>query len=428
MYFKQAINGIFTFIILTLSILLSSNIALAQEDDGNVWNDFKLGSSDDPSANIDERLIPITAGPFELGGFFRFNLTDKDWDKNYDTSGELELDVVGINVNLRNTGPIIGSFQYRFYDPTNGGDYDYHFMHHGWLGYKFDDDNTIKVGVHQVPFGVDAFASNSWFFQLPYYVGLEDDYDAGIKYKHTIGNWSHEMAYYLCDEGQYYGESRDSARYSYDVVKSTPGWFGEEANNEERNQFNYRISYQMEHSESWTSIIGSSLQYSQIHNTVNGKDGNHYAAAAHINSSYGPYNLKAEVIRYEYSLKNSASEGDGSYVVMGAYDYPYRVASRANLYCIGINRSFNVNWGLISNITVYNDYTFMDKDNSSFSDTQHNVTGFSMSIGRIITYFDVLVGKNHPWAGPGWSDSLAAGDGDMSDWYTRVNLNVGYYF
>ncbi len=424
MFAKQTVKGTFTVTLIGIAALMLCQVVKAESEGGseeNVWNTFKLGSTDDSSANLDERLIPVQAGPFVFGGFARFNLTDKDWDTNYDSKGEFEFDVVGVNVNLKNAGPWIGSFQYRFYEPTNGGDQFYHFMHHGWLGYQIDEDNSVKVGVNQVPFGVTPFASNNWFFQLPYYVGLEDDYDLGIKFKHVDGAWCQELAYYACDEGQYYGDSRDSARYSYDVVKT------DSASNEERNQFNYRIAYTCEHNEDWTSEIGGSLEYSQIYNDETDENGNHYAAAVHVNSSFGDYNVKAEAIRYEYDLKNPDGV-DGSYVVMGAYDAPYNVASRANIYCVGINRSFDVNWGPITNVTIYNDYSIMAKDADGFSDTQHNVTGFSMTAGRFVTYFDVLLGRNQPWASKRWTDSLAAGDGADTDWYTRVNLNVGYYF
>ena len=408
------------FVVLAMLVFtFTSSIVNAEEASGDsVWNQFKLGSTDDPDANIDERLIPIQAGPFDIGGFVRFNFTDKDWDKNYDSAGEFEFDTVGVNVDLTNAGPFTGSFQYRFYEPTNGGDAFYSFMHHGWLGYQIDEDNEVQAGVHQVPFGITGFASHNWFFQIPYYVGLEDDYDLGVKYIHEDGDFTHEFAYYLCDEGQYYGDSRDSARYSYDVVKSGT------SDDEERNQLNYRVVYDMEHSDNWSSAIGASLQYSQIHNVQTDGDGNHYALAAHIDSNYGPYNVKAEAIRYEYSL----AEASDGYVVMGAYDYPYNVASRANIYCLGVSRSFDVQWGPVTNVTLYNDYSIVDKDESDFGNTQHNVTGFSFTAGRFVSYFDVLVGRNHPWAGPGWTDSLAKGDGAASDWYTRVNLNVGYYF
>ena len=396
-----------------ISTVIFVNSGFAQEEvsspEGSVWSQFKLGSNDSPDACLDEKLLPIQAGPFDIGGFIRYNFTHKDWD-NASPHGEFQFDVVGVNVDLKNTGALSGSFQYRYYEPKDGGDYYYHFMHHGWLGYDLSDEDTVTVGVHQVPFGVTPFASHNWFFQLPYYVGLEDDYDLGVKYRKQSGNWTHELAYYLCDEGQYFGESRDSSRYSYDVVKSSASYGSEEANNEERNQLNYRIAYNFEHNENWHSELGASLQYSQIHNVANGEDGNHYAAAVHVNSNMGPYNLKAEVMRYEYSLKNSDNEGDGSYVVMGAYDYPYRVASRANIYVAGISRSFDVNWGPFTDITVYNDYSIMIKDHAGFDDTQH------------------IVGKNQPWAGHSWNDSLASGDANDKSWNTRFNVNFGYYF
>lgn len=55
-------------------------------------------------------------------------------------------------------------------------------LKHGWLGYRFNDYNQLQVGLTTVPFGIQPYTSNSYFFNINYYVGLEDDADMGIKY------------------------------------------------------------------------------------------------------------------------------------------------------------------------------------------------------------------------------------------------------
>merc|ERR1711879_1036317 len=79
-------------------------------------------------------------------------------------------------------GGIDLSFEYRFY-PTFGT----HFIHHGFLGYEFSENVYMELGVTQVPFGITTYASHSWWFQGPYYVGLEDDYDMGINFDIKTG-------------------------------------------------------------------------------------------------------------------------------------------------------------------------------------------------------------------------------------------------
>jgi hypothetical protein len=40
----------------------------------------------------------------------------------------------------------------------------------------------MKLGVSQVPFVIPGFASHYWWFQIPYYLGLEDDYEMGLSF------------------------------------------------------------------------------------------------------------------------------------------------------------------------------------------------------------------------------------------------------
>jgi hypothetical protein len=50
-----------------------------------------------------------------------------------------------------------------------------------------------------------------------------------------------------------------------------------------------------------------------------------------------------------------------------------------------------------------------------------------ITAGSVYTYVDVAMGQNHPWLGPNYGTSLAAGTPDANMW-TRFNINMGYYF
>jgi hypothetical protein len=94
---------------------------------------------------------------------------------------------------------------------------------------------------------------------------------------------------------------------------------------------------------------------------------------------------------------------------------------------VGIAYSLPVLLGRVSNLTFYNDYSLLSKDNASFSNTRQNVLGMAITAGKFYIYVDMATGKNHPWLGGDWANGLAAGvAGD--DWHTRFNINVGYYF
>lgn len=367
---------------------------------------------------IDEKLLPVQAGPFDIGGAFRFNYSYRSWSSDYQEGGEFDLDTIRTNIDLKGTEPWIGSLEYRYYR-TRGGD-SYNMLHHGWIGYMFNDEEQIQAGVQQVPFGILPYASHNWFFQLPYYLGLEDDYDLGFKYIKDVHPWNFQFAYYPGSEGDWNGHSKDSARYSYDVVET------DTSANKEKHQFNSRIAYTIDHSpEDWTEF-GISAQYGLIPNGDTDQTGDHYAIGLHMDGYYGPWNAKLEAIRYDYNLDNPAGMSD-SYVDMGAYDAPYRVAAAGTLLCAGISREVPVNWGPIEKVTFYNDYSILLKDPSSYPNSQQNVLGMSIQAGRWFTYVDLAIGQRQPWMGGTWNDALADG-GEADAWRTRFNINVGYYF
>ncbi len=362
----------------------------------------------DGNAQIDK----LDIGPFRLGGAARANVFHKDWNH----SDRLELDTLRLNLEFE-WEKFIGSAEYRYYYYQDSHQ-DTHMLHHGWLGYRFSEEDEIQLGIHQVPFGIIPYASHNWFFQLPYYVGLEDDYDLGAKYNHQDDNWNLQLAYYALDEGHYHGESSDSARYSYDLVVE------DDDTNEEKNQFNLRYAYTWTHSDNHSTELGASLQYGKVYNRTTHDNGNQYAGALHLNEKWTQWNVMLELVRYEYSLRNPAGMNE-DYVLMGAYDFPYQVASSASIYTAGISRTFPLDNAMVDSVTLYDDFSFMDKDENNYFDSWQNVVGASVSAGNFFIYFDLASGRNHAWIGPDWTEAFSAGGDD--EWHTRFNINIGFY-
>lgn len=358
-----------------------------------------------------------------LGFALRFNAFYKDWNPAHSYGVRFDMFRISFNETWHK---FQWSGAYRFY---NG----YSFEHHGWMGYNFTTNMHLQVGIQQVPFGILPYASHNYFFQLPYYVGLEDDYDLGFKWDQRTGPWRFTAAYYPRSEPPGFGHSVDSARYSYDVVKTSgeladPDHPGQTLTREnvERNQFNLRIARTWNYSKTTRVIVGLSALAGQIYNERLSQNGQHWAAAAHLNGYYGRWNLKVEAIRYEYHQKLVAG-ADGRYVVMGAYDAPYRVASKGNLYVAGVSYTWPVNWGLLKTVTFYEDYSYLQKDEPGYADTQQNVLGALISMPKVYIYLDIASGKNHPWLGNDYSGGLAEGSAS-DDWHTRFNANFGVYF
>jgi hypothetical protein len=395
---------------------------------GVVQEDTVCPSCGLPEESTEEEAVePEPEEPeLEIGGALRYNLQYKDWlrgDFELPRVGDFEFDTFRLNADGE-YGDLLFSAEYRFYA-------GYQMIHHGWVGYGFSDDLALQVGVNKVPFGPLPFASHNWFFQLPYYVGLEDDYDAGVKAIYEPGPWDLRLAFYKNDEGNYTGSSLASARYSYDVVPTTVDELGyagleEPRFNEEVNQLNGRLTYDWSFADEGDAEIGLSGQWGQLYNALTDEFGSHWASSIHVDATYDRWNLKAEAIRYELHPENPLGI-DRRFVVMGAYDAPYKVASEANLYLAGLAYTVPVEWGPISAVQFYNDYTYMAKSEAGYEDTQQNVLGSLISAGPLYIYLDVASGKNHPWLGPDYGIALAEG-GVEDEWNTRFNVNIGYYF
>ncbi len=193
------------------------------------------------TAMAPEANASFNIGPLKIGGAIRANYINGDYTdtgsggpQRGGHGGNFELDTFRVNVDFKQDN-WVGKAEYRWY---NG----YNFLHTGWIGYNFSDNSQVQVGLNRVPFGVGPYGpSNSWFFDQHYYVGLSDDMDMGVKYTTKFGKLALDLAYYGMDEPDFNGHSKESARYSYDIVDNG----GEYSHYEERNQFNVRAIYSL---------------------------------------------------------------------------------------------------------------------------------------------------------------------------------------
>jgi hypothetical protein len=373
-----------------------------------------------------------------VGGAIRYNMILTSYESDIDaSSSQFTWDTWRINVLYDNPGGIGLNFEYRFY-PTFGT----HFIKQGWLDYNIDDDTEIQLGVTQVPFGNIQYNSNNWWFSLPYYVGLEDDHDMGIKLikKTETMEWHAAYFFQAAPEGPVFGQSNfgvgGSGRYSYDVIPEG------NASLTERNQFNLRGAYQFDNGEA-----GASVQYGRLYNTANDVFDSQFAIALHADYNMGGFNIKPQLLYYGMDAADDAGD-ELSTVFMGAYGIPYEVSTNAWIATLGLSYSYDVDWGPVTNINFYNDFSYMQNTtgegtttratgdqltlDDNFQPTIQNITGFLVTAGPVFTYFDIAQGVNHPWltdqfgvgVGPGHED-LGVGD---SQYNIRFNINIGFYF
>ncbi len=377
---------------------------------------------------------------FEFGGAMRFNLLSTNYEN---PANKLNTQFTWDTWRLNVDGSVSGidlSFEYRFY-PTFGS----HFIQHGFLGYAFSDNLYMELGVTQVPFGITSYASHSWWFQGPYYVGLEDDYDMGINFDITpTDKLEINLSYFRQaePEGPKFGGdvtfgNAGSGRYSYDIVPGTGAYVADNgkiisasASLRELDQFNARVAFDIV--EGWQ--VGASAQVGGIYNSVLEESEIGTAFAGHVVGNFGKLNLKAEYIRYNYKAKSDDGQ-ELDVLQMGAYGYEYfggegytgGVATQANMYVVGLAYTIPVDFGPVTSVQPYFDYTMIDKINKEFYDTQHLIPGFLISAGAVYTYVDYAMGKNQPWLTSSFGKGLGSGVKDP-DWNRRLNINIGYYF
>ena len=347
-----------------------------------------------------------------LGGALRFNFGYRDWsESDKDRLGTAAFDTFRLNLD-GSVNDVLLSAEFRWYRYQQ-------VLHHGWMGYQFTDHWQGQLGVSRVPFGIQPYASHSFWFGLPYYVGLEDDYDNGVKLLYDHDGFNFAAAFYKSDE---WG-SGTNERYSYDVVTNAD----KNQYNEESNQGNVQLRYTLDHA-GGTTEVGASGQVGQLYNTQTQENGYHWAAAAHTNTFWGRWNLMLEAGRYAYHPENPADVPD-DVVRMGAYADDFDVAAEANFYVANLAYEIPVTWGPLSKVTVYENYSRIAKDASGFEDSELNVVGAMFSADPLYIYTDVIAGRNMPYQGPQSADRLlgAAGTGD-DGWHTRLNINAGYYF
>jgi hypothetical protein len=336
--------------------------------------------------------------------------------------GDLRFSVLRIGARASYGGFRL-DFEYRIYP-------FYQFLRHGFVAYDFNEKLSVDIGVSRVPFGLLPFASNSWFFGLPYYVGLEDDADFGMRVHYQPGAWDLWLAFYKNSEGSYFGHSRDSARFSYDAVQAsaeelTGSGISAERNDRETNTGVARVAYTWR-AQDFSLELGGSGRVGTLEDLATHGRSVNWAASPHALLSYHRVELGLEGIIYRFTPH--AQEGDDRRLVaMGAFDAPYAVASRGYLLVANLAWSHDLTWGPIELVRIYADTGQLWKSASSFRTTRQLVLGGYLLAGPVHLSVDAALGKHHPWVGPDYAAALGAG-GASSRWHRWINVNVGFAY
>ena len=354
--------------------------------------------------------------PIKIGGAIGVNLLYGDYDDlRGEGVGDVRLDVFRLNADLDYQN-VIGRVEYRWYE-------GYNMFHTAWLGYDWGSSRTLKAGIVRVPFGPTAYGvSSSYFFDQHYYVGLTDDMDLGIRWSGAFDKLALDVGYFPSSEFHTYGDSLESSRYAYDVVRRrTDG----ENGFEEQHQFNLRAIYALEGG----TEVGASLQYGLLQGTNVGDDdsNDHYALSGHMKNGFGNFTLYSQLTYYVYNITDETPWGNGDLIPMGAYDYAALTASEGLIPALslrynGVDAS-GVSW--LDSVTPYVEWSSILKSADGFNDSTLVMVGATWTIyGALYMYSDLAFSDGNYWIG---SDG-DFGANENNSWNWRINFNFRYYF
>jgi len=321
------------------------------------------------------------------------------------TRGDSGLDLFRVGAE-GSIDDLLLSAEYRFYPFMDA-------IHHGWIGYEFDNEDQIQLGITRVPFGLLPYASHSFWFGVPYYLGFSDDYDLGVKYIHRDGPTNLQFAFFKNAE---LAGASDLGRYSYDILSAG------DYRNEESNQVNVRAAHTFGFETSCSHEVGVSGQWGELYNFDTRRRGDHWAAAAHLDTRCGRWNLQLQGTRFEINPEQPTAIGD-DIVRVGGFETSYDMATEGTLAVANLAYNLPIDSEYIDQIICYNDYSVLFKDRSDFRKSQLNTTGCLVGRGPVFLYLDLIQANNMVFFG----DGSLAGQGE-DDWKTRFNVNLGYYW
>ncbi|MCE5975942.1 hypothetical protein [Pseudomonas sp. JR33AA] len=322
----------------------------------------------------------------------------------------------------------IGEAKYRFYGRAYPYQYtknvgDIQFAELAWIGYKFNPDQQVQVGLNQLPFGLQPYFGSTFYQTLGAVMGLEDVEQVGAKYIHQSGDWNIQAGYYLRPAWQGKGTSNGET-YST-VVSEADSYVTDGSNNQERNTVVLRVAKALDLGP-WKSEVGISGLTSSLENRDTNNDGRRNAMAVHYIGKNGPWEVQLQAARQQMSPRNP---GTDELVTFGGYDGTFNVASRGNLYVADV--SYDVSgkylFDLISGVKLYANYSAFDKTADDFKTSQRMIVGTSFSLSKLWIATEWLHGKNDPVIG-GSSLTQSLGAGGSNQWENQLYMNIGYYF
>ncbi|WP_438766844.1 hypothetical protein [Kushneria sp. TE3] len=349
----------------------------------------------------------------QISGQLEFNGSFNDWsERSKDTTGDMDFGKFVLVVDGE-VDDLEYAFEYRFYD-------GYQFLKSGWLGFNPNDDDTIRVGLVQTPFGNMDYGYQGWYGTLPYIAGFNDNQNAGVKWDHRQGDWETSLAFFKSDNlgsgNEHYGANA--------IGDSAQG-------NSEENQLAARAGYTFDHGDDYSTQLNVSAKGGQLYNEQTNRSGDNWSAAIGLDGSYGNWRTMFQATTYEYNPKNPSEAQSGisdNAVQIGAFGFNYLIPKRGQMYTASASYSMDVDWGPVENLFFFNDFSYIDPSddfssiNGGFGnqkDPMLNDLGVLVTAGPYFAWFDIITNKN----------GLNYFGSPVNDkWHTSIQTNFGINF
>ena len=358
----------------------------------------------------------------ELGALtFSGQLRAKYLDKNYGEPADdqkIEFDGGILQLDYQSQ-KLFGRVIYRCYQYDELCDFTT--LVDAYMGYKLNTTDHLTLGLQPIPFGPGTFWDTSFYASLNNTIGLQDAHNLGLKYHFELDSLTQvDLAYFATDGGNYHGTSRDAARYTANMVKSSDP---NQTELQEKNMWMARVKQEF-NPQAYPDLklmLGGSYWYSEIENEKTNQDGSRKAWALFNTVNYK--NFAMSLTGGELLLDNKDQQNP-DYSTFGSFETEYNIANEGYFYTFDVNYTFNNVWDKV-NVTPYVVYSALDKKVKDFKDSERHVAGVLWNRENISLYTEYLMTKNDPFVG-GNSSSLA--EGDDGKWNRLLNIMFVYNF
>ena len=356
-------------------------------------------------------------GAFTISGAVRANYQHKDYGQPA-ADQNIKFDAAILDLGYEST-KWFGKAEYRCYQYDKFCDFST--LVYGYAGYHLNKTDNITVGLQPIPFGPGRFWDSSFYAGINNTMGLQDASDLGVKYHFELPSSTKvDLAYFATDGGNYTGDSRDSARYTANLVKTSDPL---KTSLTEKNMWMARVDQDLNFlkTDDLKVSVGGSYWHSDVENEHTHQDGSRNAWAVFSKVNY--QNLGVTLTGGKTSMSNQDALNP-HLSTFGSFDSEYDLANKGFFYTVDTSYTFKNVWNDVS-VSPYVVFSGFDKNQSGYKNSQRNIVGAAWGYKNSSLYTEYVMSKNDPFIG-GTGSSLAAGDDGK--WNKLLNIMFIYSF